>query len=106
MSLLPLLTAVVLGTTPLAAQEQAPADARNGQVVGNRLCRACHLISRDDRGPVPDGVPSFMAMAAEDGMTAELLKARLLGEHPVMPPPPLTTQQASDVVAYILSLRH
>jgi mono/diheme cytochrome c family protein len=90
---------------PASGQQTVAPDPVRGREVATQMCRGCHLIARDDRGPVADGVPSFMAMADEQGTTPELLEAKLIGEHPVMPQPPLTTQQTADVVAYILALR-
>jgi mono/diheme cytochrome c family protein len=87
------------------AQQPLPGDSRRGKDVAASFCRGCHLIAPDDRGPVPDGVPSFMAMAAKQGQSTAALEASLVGKHPVMPASPITSQQAADVVAYIMTLR-
>jgi cytochrome c len=96
------------GAAPALAQQavpETPPDILAGRTLAQELCSGCHLTGPEDRGPVPDGVPTFMALAAEPGQDAASLTAALLKEHPEMPQPPLTQQQAADVVAYILSLR-
>jgi mono/diheme cytochrome c family protein len=70
------------------------------------MCSSCHLVSADQPGPVPDGVPSFMAVAARPDMTRErIVETMISPSHPAMPPPPLERSQMQDVAAYMLSLR-
>jgi mono/diheme cytochrome c family protein len=98
--------AMLVGSSPAMGQPAGPApDPEAGRAVAASLCRGCHLISREDRGPVPDGVPSFVAIAAKPGQSEDGVKAALLGPHPIMPEPPITTQQSADVAAYIMTLR-
>jgi mono/diheme cytochrome c family protein len=100
------LLAMLVGAAPALAQSAGPApDPEAGRAVAASLCRSCHLISHEDRGPVPDGVPSFVAIAARPGQTEDGVKAGLMAPHPIMPEPPITTQQAADVAAYIMTLR-
>lgn len=100
------LLAALLWWAPAQAQQATrPPDPAAGREVAASLCRACHLITPADRGPVPDGVPSFVAIASKPGQSERGVRAALLGPHPVMPEPPITTQQAADVAAYIMSLR-
>ncbi|MGE3743778.1 MAG: c-type cytochrome [Geminicoccaceae bacterium] len=101
-----LLLACLLGAAVSGAHAQPAPDPANGQALAGKLCVTCHLIDPTARGPVPDGVPSFMAIAARPGIDAERLRASLLRPaHPAMPSPPLDTSQMRDVAAYILSLR-
>jgi mono/diheme cytochrome c family protein len=100
-----LLSGVVLLASAALAQEAAQGDAVNGAALAGQLCRGCHLISATDRGPVPDGVPSFVAIASRPEASEAWIRARILGDHPIMPQPPLTAQQNADVAAYIFSLR-
>lgn len=87
----------------LAAEHLAPADPLRGHEVAERLCSSCHLVDEAQRGPVPDGVPSFMSIARRlDDATIEALL--LAASHPVMPDPPLTAAERRDVVAHIRSL--
>jgi mono/diheme cytochrome c family protein len=91
--------------TAAVAQEAPQGNAATGAALARQLCRGCHLISAEDRGPVPDGVPSFVAIANAPDQTARRIAARIMGDHPIMPQPPLTAQQAADVAAHIISLR-
>ena len=85
---------------------QPAADPASGGVLAGQLCSGCHLVSPRSHGPVPDGIPSFMAIAARPGIDSARIEATLLSPpHPVMPSPPLDPRQLHDVAAYILSLR-
>ena len=96
-------TSILLAAVPALAQ---PVDTANGLDLAQRLCSACHLVSAKPQGPVPDGVPSFMAIAAKPGMDAARIEATLIQpKHPAMPTPPLDNRQRRDVAGYILSLR-
>jgi mono/diheme cytochrome c family protein len=96
-----------LGTAAPAARGEPPGDPGRGRDLARRLCSSCHLVSPEHRGPVPDGVPSFMAIAARPGGTEDrLLGAMVSPPHPAMPAPPLDhRRQMRDTAAYILSLR-
>ena len=96
-------TSILLTAAPVLAQ---PADTTNGLTLAQKLCSGCHLVSARPQGPVPDGVPSFMAIAARPGIDAARIETTLIQpKHPAMPSPPLDTRQMRDVAAYILSLR-
>ncbi len=101
-----LASGVVLLASAALAQEPARGDAAQGAELAQQLCRSCHLISPTDRGPVPDGVPSFVAIAGRPEASEAWIRARIMGDHPIMPQPPLTAQQNADVAAYIFSLRN
>jgi mono/diheme cytochrome c family protein len=93
-----------LGAGPVLAQPAA--DPGNGRSLAVELCRGCHLVGPDHAGPVPDGVPSFMAIASRPAVDARAIEAALISPpHPLMPSPPLDTRQMRDIAAYILSLR-
>jgi mono/diheme cytochrome c family protein len=94
---------MLAATTAAFAQ---PVDPTQGLELSRQLCRNCHLVSAEQRGPVPDAVPSFMAIAARPGMDAARVEAALISPpHPLMPNPPLTRRQMRDVAAYIVSLK-
>jgi mono/diheme cytochrome c family protein len=94
----------LLGIAP--AQAQMPGDPGRGRELAGQLCSSCHLIGREQGGPVPDGIPSFMAIAARPGLTEDHLLGVLVSPpHPVMPASPFGQQQMRDTAAYILSLR-
>lgn len=97
---------VLLAGTAAGALAQGRADPERGLALAQRFCGSCHLVSPAQRGPVPDGVPSFMAIAARPGLDAEAIEAALIQPpHPLMPDPPLDNLQRQDVAAYILSLK-
>jgi mono/diheme cytochrome c family protein len=100
------MAAVALTGAAAVADAQEGAQRERGLELSQKLCRTCHLVSPGQRGPVPDGIPSFMAMAERPGLDARSIEAALLAPtHPLMPDPPLDHRQRQDVVAYILSLR-
>ena len=101
-----LLLACLLMVAITDARAQPAPDPANGRVLAGKLCASCHLIGPQAKGPVPDGISSFMAIAARPGADATRLEAALLSPtHPAMPIPPLDMRQVQDVTAYILTLR-
>ena len=93
----------MLGAASVRAE--VPGDPARGHVLARGLCSTCHLVDARQRGPVPDGVPSFMAIAADAGEAGERMAVQLLQPpHPQMPPPPIDRQGRRDLVAYIRSL--
>jgi mono/diheme cytochrome c family protein len=100
-----LLACLVMVAIAEARAQPAP-DPASGRVLAGKLCASCHLIGPQAKGPVPDGISSFMAIAARPGADAPHLEAALLSPtHPAMPSPPLDTRQVQDIAAYILTLR-
>ena len=94
---------LVIGASPAGAQETG--DPVQGKKLAEQLCAGCHLVGPEQRGPVPDGVPSFMAIAGRPGLDTKQIEASLIRPpHPAMPAPPLDRLQMRDVAAYILSL--
>ena len=95
-----------LALTLANARAEPPGDPARGHDLVRQSCGACHLVDLKQRGPVPDGIPSFMALAARPGETEDDLLGSLINPpHPQMPSMPLDQQQMRNVVAYILSLR-
>src|SRR5690242_8468352 len=98
--LLPL--AAMLAPGRATAQSAPQGDPAAGRTLAGKLCSSCHLVSPDQRGPVPDAVPSFMTIAARPDTTeARLSRVLFSPPHPAMPSPPLDRQQMRDVAAYI-----
>ncbi|MCW3473108.1 c-type cytochrome [Limobrevibacterium gyesilva] len=88
-----------------AAFAQAPAgDPMAGLGIARIWCSNCHVV---DTAPVQagDAVPSFPAIANLPSTTRAGLRAFVVTPHGRMPNFQLTTGQADDVVAYILSLK-
>jgi mono/diheme cytochrome c family protein len=102
--LIGVLVALAFDTAP--ARAEPPGDPGRGHDLARQLCSSCHLVSPEQRGPVPDGIPSLMAIAGRpDAAEDHLLGVLVSPPHPAMPAPPLSRQQMRDVAAYILSLR-
>jgi mono/diheme cytochrome c family protein len=91
----------------LALSVPALAQTRQGDPVeGRRLaeqwCANCHRIAPGGPGPASDAVPSFAAIAARPGRTAEGIATFLRTPHPPMPDHGLTLVQAQDLAAFVL----
>ena len=84
---------------------QNEGDARRGQAFAQRICATCHAIRKgQDESPNPSA-PTFPVIAQVPGITALALTVTLQNSHNAMPDLVLETQERSDVIAYILSLR-
>ena len=89
---------IVLLTSPVLA-----ADAANGKRLAERWCAACHIVDvQQQRGTTQ--APPF-SEAAKRHMDAPALALFLLNPHPKMPDMNLSRTEASDIAAYIVSLR-
>jgi mono/diheme cytochrome c family protein len=98
----PAMTQGVLAQEP--ERKVARADPRNGGVLAQRWCSACHIVSKDQTKGT-DGVPSFAAIANRSDFSGEQLAFFLLNPHPVMPNMTLTRNEARDLAAYIATQR-
>ena len=67
-------------------------------------CANCHVIGPKATGSVPQGPPSFPAVA-RSGMTADQLRAFLSHPHGSMPDLSLTRAEIDDLISYIETLR-
>ena len=88
-----------------ATCEAQPADAKLGHTLAARLCSQCHQVDGGSANPRLADVPSFSAIAARPGVSAEQLAGRIIIPHPEMPGVQLTTREIRDIVSYILSLK-
>lgn len=89
----------------IATCQAQPADATHGHALAARLCSQCHLVGGGSADPRLAVVPSFAAIAARPGVSAEQLAGRIIVPHPEMPGVQLTTREIRDIVSYILSLK-
>jgi cytochrome c len=92
-------------TASAATCTAQPADAKHGHALAARLCAQCHLVDGGSPNARLADVPSFSAIAARPGVSAEQLAGRIIIPHPEMPGVQLTTREIRDVVSYILSLK-
>ena len=103
--------AIIAGTALLclfgsfATCQAQPADATHGHALAARLCSQCHQVGGVSADPRLADVPSFPAIAARPGVSAEQLAGRIIIPHPEMPGVQLTTREIRDIVSYILSLK-
>jgi mono/diheme cytochrome c family protein len=94
--------ATALALLPLPAAAQAP---EVGGALAERWCMGCHVVERVPPTADTGGVPSFPAIAAKPGTTAESLDRYLSAAHTHMPDFSLSRYERNALVTYILSLR-
>jgi mono/diheme cytochrome c family protein len=82
----------------------AAADADHGAVLAKRWCATCHLVESDQKQASAD-VPPFAAIARKPDFSPEKIASFLLEPHPKMPNFPLSRDEATDIAAYISSMR-
>lgn len=95
---------LLLVLTALLTTEAAAADAANGQRLAERWCSTCHIISTTQQQGSTDA-PPFSQVANRADFDAGRLALFLLDPHPKMPNMSLTRSEASDIAAYISSLK-
>jgi mono/diheme cytochrome c family protein len=96
------LIAVLLFFLPAVAAAQ---DVERGHQLAQRWCSGCHTVERSPAAARADGVPSFPAVAAMSGQSADRLRAAMNPTHGRMPDLSLSKRDQDDLAAYILSLR-
>ena len=82
----------------------ARADANKGAQIARQWCANCHVIGNNPSGGVPQGPPSFRAIA-RSSMTADQLRAFLWHPHGAMPDLSLARAEIDDLIGYIETLR-
>lgn len=95
------LSALLVGAIAPSAIGQEAGDPIEGQRLVAANCTQCHGAV-DMRG----GAPAFATIAAMPSTTEYSLSVFLQTPHALMPDLALTRADISDLVAYILSLRH
>lgn len=80
------------------------ADADHGADLAKRWCASCHIVANGQNRASAD-VPSFASVARRPDFSADRLAFFLLEPHPKMPNFPLSRSEATDIAAYIASLR-
>lgn len=80
-------------------------DVERGHQLAQRWCSGCHAVERSPADARADGVPTFPAIAAMPGMSAERLRAAMNPLHGRMPDLSLGKRDQDDLTAYILGLR-
>ena len=98
-------TALLCLAASAATCQAQPTDSKHGHTLAARLCAQCHLVDGGSPNARLADVPSFAAIAARPGVSAEQLAGRISIPHPEMPGVQLTTRELRDIVSYILSLK-
>ncbi|MBX3501950.1 MAG: c-type cytochrome [Alphaproteobacteria bacterium] len=97
-----------LGVAAIAmALASAPAlagDPLNGERLARRWCAACHVVSEKQTGAVSEATP-FPVIARRADFSERTVAFFLLDPHPRMPDMSLTRAEASDIAAYIATLK-
>lgn len=97
-------TGMICAALALAAATAASAgEIAPGRDFAERWCTGCHIVGPGIRGGTVG--PGFEEIAGKPGRTAESLSNWMVAPHPPMPNLDVTPEEASDVAAYILSLR-
>jgi cytochrome c len=100
---IPFIVAMALWSAGVAVAP-ARAAADSGKELAQRWCASCHVVGNNQQSPVPQGPPSFRAVA-RSGITAAQLRTFLSHPHGAMPDLALTRAEIDDLVQYILSQR-
>jgi mono/diheme cytochrome c family protein len=96
---------VFAGMVGLILSPAKAADANRGTELAKRWCASCHVVDEGQRQASTD-VPPFSAIAKRSDFSPDKLAFFLLDPHPKMPNFPLSRNEASDIAAYIGSLRN
>lgn len=95
---------LTLASMSLSSGAAWAADAENGQVLAERWCTGCHVVSgTQNKGT--DLAPSFVSIAERPDFNAEKLAFFLLDPHPKMPNMALSRSEAANISAYVASLK-
>ncbi len=99
---LALTAAVALAiSAPIAAAQDVRGNAANGRHLAEHWCSSCHAL----HSPGRPGVASFVQVARLPSTTALSLRAFLYTSHANMPNIQLSSADADDLIAFILSLK-
>jgi len=94
----------VLLIISVVAAHPANADITKGGQLAGQWCVNCHMIDSKRADALPQGPPSFPAIA-RSGKSAEQLRTFLSHPHGAMPDLALTREEIDDLVGYIETLR-
>jgi cytochrome c len=89
-----------------ATQAQSIGSPQQGLILARTQCAECHLVDKvPGQSPNP-AAPTFERIANTQGMTSAALIAALRTSHETMPNVVIKGSDQSDLIAYILSLKH
>jgi mono/diheme cytochrome c family protein len=114
----PIAAVVLAAAAACAAQTQPPqpyapqvqlanaGDAAQGRAYAQSACASCHAIETGQMMSPVSIAPPFEELANTPGMTAIAVRAWLNSPHENMPQLIVGPEDADDLSAYILSLKH
>ena len=91
-------------TAALAATSSIAADAKHGEQLARRWCSSCHVVASDQKSGVIEA-PPFATIARRPEFNVAKLALFLLDPHPKMPDMGLSRDAASDLAAYIATVK-
>jgi len=97
---------VLLAGQAHAAGGEDRVDPARGEAFARAWCSACHVVGRGQPAKAFNTAPSFQSLADNPELTEIALHVFLRTSHPAMPNVIVRPDEADDIVAYILSLRH
>ena len=99
------LVSLLLVTACFAVPDNGPTrDADHGRTLVNRWCVSCHLVGIAQKQATTNA-PPFATVAKKPGFDDAKLAFFLLNPHPKMPDMQLSRDEASDIAAYIATLK-
>jgi hypothetical protein len=90
---------------PGVAGNRGIGDARLGRTYAIRNCRPCHVVTSGQAASVGANGPNFRSIANRPRPIPFRVDVWLSDQHPTIPNLPLTAAQATNLTAYIMSLR-
>ncbi len=94
---------LAISTMGVAAAQDLRGDVARGRHLAEHWCSSCHRMSTGGTGR--HGVATFVEVARLPSTTALSLRAFLYTSHADMPNVQLSSAQADDLIAFILSLK-
>ena len=74
-------------------------------MLAQRVCADCHAVQGHEALSPNARAPTFQQLASTPGMTSAALTVAFTTPHAGMPMFRLTSEQSTDLIAYILGLR-
>lgn len=99
------LIALSLAAAALPAVAQERGDAKAGLAYAEGVCAECHAVKKGERVSPHERAPAFELVANARGMSEMALRVWFQSPHPSMPNLVLKEALATDLVAYIMSLK-
>ena len=91
---------IALSGTLLAAKPAYSADPKQGEVLAEHWCSACHVVSANQKQGNTEA-PPFSEIADSPNFDGAKLAFLLLAPHPPMSGINLSRNEAADLAAYI-----